>query len=240
MKIQPIKFNYTSFKSSYQDDGIIGYDDSISQEKRNYLRMHYDSWHMPYQSIYEKGLRLSDYQMKLFIDDLERNHDIQQIEGTNIYRGQTLVDRPEDLFKLRHKGIQTVIDLVGYGESYENAVKQAGMEYYAYNIYDNWWCTVDFKPEHINKLVDFLSQMQKGNIYIGCQHGANDTDIAFILNDFFNPLLEGKAKTKIPANDSDFPYKLNMIYDMLSKVQKEKLGWTKEFEQRLLKKLISI
>lgn len=240
MKIQPIKLNHASFKSSYKDDGIIGYDDSISQGKRNYLRMHYDSWHMPYQSIYEKGLRLSDYQMKLIIDDLEKNHEIQQIEGTNIYRGQTLVDKPENLFKLKHKGIKTVIDLVGYGKSYENAVKQVGIEYYVYNIFDNWWNIIDFKPEHINKLVDFITQMQKNNIYIGCQHGSNDTDIAFILNDFFNPLLEGKSKTKLLPNDLEVSYKLNMIYDMLSQVQKEKLGWTKEFEQRLLKKLISI
>lgn len=240
MEIQSISLNNTSFKSIYQDDGIIGYDDSISQKKRNYLRMHYDSWHMPYQSIYEKEHKLSVYQMKFMLDDLEKTHGIRKIEGTNIYRGQTLADRTQDLLTLKFKGIQTVIDLVGYGESYENAVKQAGLEYYTYNIFDNWWHITNFGLKHKNKLVDFLSHMQKDNIYIGCQHGSNDTDIAFILNDFFNPLLEGKAKTKILPNDSDFPIKLNTIYDLLTKEDKKLLGWTKDYEQRLIKKLISI
>jgi hypothetical protein len=82
--------------------------------------------------------------------------------------------------------------------------------------------------------------MQNGNIYIGCQYGANDTDIALILNNFFNPLLEDKCPTTIPPNDSDFPIKLNSIYDAFKKSDKKELGWTKEFEKRLIKKLISI
>lgn len=82
--------------------------------------------------------------------------------------------------------------------------------------------------------------MQEDNIYIGCQHGANDTDIALILNDFFNPKLEGKIKTKIQPTESDFPIKLNTIYDMFTKEDKKLLGWTNEFEKRLVRRLISI
>ena len=230
----PIKFN------GYNDDGIIGYDDVISQERRNYIRAHYDSWHMPYRSIYEKEPILSEYQMKLMQIELEKSHDIQQIADTNIYRGQTLVDKPLSIFALKNKGINMVIDLVGYGDLYKEEVERAGLEYYVYNIYENWWSLADFEPKHIDKLVEFLKIMQQGEIYIGCQHGSNDTDIAFILNDFFNPLLEGKAKTKIVPSESDFPIKLNTIYDMLSKSQKKLLGWTPEFEKKVIKKLLSI
>ena len=242
MNIKPIRFYNTSFKCNYQDDGIIGYDDAISQANREYIREHYDSWNydLPYKSIYEKGEKLTMPEVQTIINSWEKYHDETRIDGTNIYRGQTLVEKPYNLYDIKNKGIKTVIDLVGYGDTYKEEVEKVGLKYYSYNIYENWWTKTDFNKDDIKKLVDFINVIQGDNIYIGCQHGANDTDIAFILNDFFNPLLEGKAKTTIPANDSDFPYKLNMIYDMLSKAQKEKLGWTKEFEQRLLKKLISI
>ena len=241
MNITPVNIkSYTPNFKSYTDDCIIGFDDSISQKRRNFIREHYNSWHMPYHSIYNSEHKLTDYQMKILIENFEKYHDIQKINGTNIYRGQTLVDKPEYIETLKTKGIKTIIDLVGYGKTYEEEVNKSGLDYYSYNIYENWWNITDIKPIHVNKLVDFLKKMQEDNIYIACQHGANDTDIAFILNDFFNPFLEGKAKTTIPASDSDFPIKLNTIYDMLSNMHKKMLGWDKEFEQRLIKKLISI
>ena len=235
MNISPISINFKC------RDNKIGFDDIISEERRNFIRAHYDSWHMPYQSIYENGSRLTDYQLGLIINDLKKRNPIQKIEGTTIYRGQTLVDNTCKLYDLKRKGINTVIDLVDYGESYKNNVEQADLKYYKYNIYENWWNRYDFSSrEYIKELVDFLKKMQEGNIYIGCQHGANDTDIALLLNDLFNPVLEDKCPTKIPPNDSDFPIKLNTIYDALKKSDKKTLGWTKEFEQRLIKKLISI
>lgn len=236
MNIQPV-LNTTVFKSYYDDSE---YDDPYFQSIRNVIRKHYTKWHSPYQDVFEKEHRLTDYELMRIIDDLEKNHEIKRIEGTNIYRGQTLVEEPDCLYALSKKGIKTVIDLVDYGDSYKQVVKNAGMDYFAYNIYSNWWDLSYLEPPKIPKLIEFLKKMQEDNIYIGCQHGSNDTDVAFILNEFFNPKLEGKAKTKIPPNDSDFPLKLNLIYDELKPVDKKLLGWTKEFEQRLVKKLISI
>ncbi len=237
--IYPIQF-YTAFKSN-NDDKYIAYDDSISQERRNYIRAHYDKLQMPYYSIYEKKGQLTEYQMKLELRELEKRHGIERIDGTDIYRGQTLVDRPQDLYLLQSKGIKTVIDLVGYGDSYKTTVNNAGMDYFEYSIYDNWWNRTDFSsPKYIEGLVDFLHKMQHGDIYIGCQHGSNDTDIAMILNDFFNPFVENKIKTKISPMDADFPIKLNTIYDALTSKDKLKLSWTKEFEQRVIKKLLTI
>lgn len=239
MRINTIN-NYTPFKSK-TDDSYIAYDDEISQGRRSYIRSHYDSWHMPYQSIYEHGHTLTDYQLKLLFYDLSKSHSIEKIGVNNLYRGQTLVDRPNDLFILKSKGINKIIDLVGYGKFYEDSVKQAGMKYYEYSIFDNWWERTDFtEPKFIEEFVNFIKEFQDGNAYIGCQHGANDTDIAMILNNFFNPLMEDKAKTKISPSDSEFPIRLNTIYDALTKEHKIKLGWDYEFEKKLIKKLISI
>jgi hypothetical protein len=243
MNISPIKYAMPKivFKS-YIDNDVIGYDDAISEAKRDYIRQHYYKWTMPYYNIYEKEGRLTDYQIALFISDLEKNHEMKKIDETNnIYRGQTLVEKPEYLKAIKQqKGIKTVIDLVGYGKTYEENVRQAGMDYFVYSVYKNWWDKSNVNQNDKDILVQFLRKMQDGNIYIGCQHGANDTDIAFILNDFFNPLLEGKAKKKIKPNESDFPMKLNSFYDLFTKEDKKLLGWTKEFEQRLIRKLISI
>lgn len=241
MKILPINVNYykASFKG-YTDDGIIACDDNMFQDVRNEIRAHYSEWKMPYFSVYENGYRMTDYQLGSYINELKKKA-MQQIEGTTIYRGQTLVDKSCYLYDLKSKGVNTVIDLVDYGDSYKKSVKAAGLNYYKYNVYENWWNRYDFSSrKYIKELVKFLKKMQEGHIYIGCQFGANDTDIALMLNDFFNPMLEDKCPTKIPPSDSDFPIKLNTIYDALKKSDKKKLGWTKEFEQRLIRKLISI
>jgi len=234
-------YNCNIIFKNYIDDGVIGYDDEISRQKRERIRSHYESWYMPFLSLYEQGSKLTNYQVQLMLHELEKNHEIQRIPKTSIYRGQTLVEKPDVLLKLKNLGIKTVIDLVGYGQTYEEDVKKAGLNYYVYNIYENWWNCLDYSnPVYIDKLVDFLSKMQEEHIYIGCQHGANDTDIALILNDYFNPMLEGKIQTKISPADADFPIKLNTIYDTLKKSHKEKLGWDAQFEQKILKKLTQL
>jgi hypothetical protein len=90
------------------------------------LFMNYSGFKQKYQSIYEKGHRMSEYQLKLLIMGLEKYHDIQNIEGTSIYRGQTLVDMPQCLYGLKRYEIKTIIDLVGYGNTYKEAVEKAG------------------------------------------------------------------------------------------------------------------
>ena len=45
------------------------------------------------------------------LNDLEENHEMQQIPKTTIYRGQTLVDKPASVYKLKKYGIKTIVDL---------------------------------------------------------------------------------------------------------------------------------
>jgi len=237
MNIMPISYtNQTVFKG-YDE---AGYDDSFFQSIRNALRLHYNNWNNIYHDVFEKEHSLTKYQLNIMIKELEKYHEMRQIDHTNIYRGQALESHPKYLNALKEKGIKTVIDLVNYGKDYQEAVEQAGLNYYMYDICDNWWNSKSIDNTHKSKLVDFLHKMQEDNIYIGCRQGINDTDVAFLLNDFFNPLLEGKEQTKIPANDCDFPIKLNTIYDLFTPEDKKLLGWTKEFEQKLIRKLISI
>lgn len=236
MNISPIKFQNT-FRSN--EENVIAYDDEISKARRNYIRAHYYKNNMPYQSIYESQPRLGEYQLEILLDTLRNKPNMQQVGNSSIYRGKTLSEHPQKAFyNLKKMGIKNIVDLVDYGKTYEEKTLKAGMDYFVFNIFDNWWDRTDFESrEYIDKLVKFLKKMQEGNIFIGCQYGSNDTDVALILNEFFNPKLEGQVKTTIPANDADFPVRLNTIYDAFSKADKETLGWTKEFEMRLIKKL---
>ncbi len=231
-----------NFRSDYYSKNVIAYDDDVSKERRNFLRDHYHSWSMPYQSLYESQPRLGEYQLQALIRDLKNRPEIELIPGTTIYRGKTLCEHPiEAFYHLKEKGVKNIVDLVGYGKTYEEKAHKAGLNYSVFSIFDNWWNITDFDSRRfVDDFVQFIKKMQEGHTFIGCQYGSNDTDIAMIFNDFFNPVLEDKAKTTIPPTDADFPMRLNMIYEALTKADKKAMGWTKEFEQRLLRKLTCI
>ena len=55
----------SSQKSNLQNEPIA-YDDEISQQRRNYIRSHYESWNNGlYQDIYEKEYKNKDYANEL-------------------------------------------------------------------------------------------------------------------------------------------------------------------------------
>ena len=57
----------SSQKSNLQNEPIA-YDDEISQQRRNYIRSHYESWNNGlYQDIYEKEPRLEEYELNKLV-----------------------------------------------------------------------------------------------------------------------------------------------------------------------------
>ena len=145
MKVNPIK-SFTFKANNFNEDNTLGYDDEISQSRRNFIREHYDSYRMPYQSIYETEGRLSEYRLNNLINTLTnkpRKVDYSSIIslpvpniryiGNNSYRGGTMVDKPECLQALKDAGIKHVISLY-YSPEYENAVKQTGLDYHCFNM----------------------------------------------------------------------------------------------------------
>ena len=145
MKVNPIK-SFTFKANNFNEDNTLGYDDEISQSRRNFIREHYDSYRMPYQSIYETEGRLSEYRLNNLINTLTnkpRKVDSSSILslpvvniryiGNNSYRGGTMVDKPECLQALKDAGIKHVISLY-YSPEYEKAVKQTGLDYHCFNM----------------------------------------------------------------------------------------------------------
>ena len=145
MKVNPIK-SFTFKANNFNEDNTLGYDDEISQSRRNFIREHYDSYRMPYQSIYETEGRLSEYRLNNLINTLTnkpRKVDYSSIIslpvpnirsiGNNSYRGASMVDKPECLQVLKDAGIKHVISLY-YSPEYEKAVKQTGLDYHCFDM----------------------------------------------------------------------------------------------------------
>lgn len=49
---------------------VLGYDDADSKARRDYIREHYNSYIMPYYSIYEKEGRLEEYELNKLVSSL--------------------------------------------------------------------------------------------------------------------------------------------------------------------------
>lgn len=143
----------------YVEDGIFGNDDPVSQERRKAIREHYFSWLLPYQDLYEKEGRKTDYEMKKMLAEMVSypqkeqsdpilNLPISKVKayGKNSYRGQTLAMDPQYLKVLKESGIKQVVDLIGY-ESYQKDVEDNGLSYFLFPMEDYVWNERAFKNE---------------------------------------------------------------------------------------------
>lgn len=65
MKVHNISQYSPNFSSH-----VLGYDDADSKACRDYIREHYNSFTMPYYSIYEKEGRLEEYELNKLVSSL--------------------------------------------------------------------------------------------------------------------------------------------------------------------------
>ena len=125
MKINAITPQYKPQFKANNDFHVLGYDDEESQIKRDYIREWHDKQYMPYQNIYEKEGRKSEFELKLMINDLVQKPilvnnkqindlNLQNLRSVNgsIYRGAMLHnDELHKVGKLHEAGIRTIIPI---------------------------------------------------------------------------------------------------------------------------------
>lgn len=80
-----------------------------------------------------------------------------------------------------------------------------------------------------NELIPFIDTMKKGNVYIACQYGTFRTDTAISLNSWFNTECEHPFQC---LNHTFDLIAFNNLYKKLTDEDKEKLGFTPEFEEQ--------
>jgi len=87
----------------------------------------------------------------------------------------------------------------------------------------------------IDKFIDFIETINKGNFYIGCSNGTDRTDEALMLNQYFNPLNH-----QFSSVNNRFDLRKDSMKDLylnLTEAHKRRLKFTPEFEKDLRKKL---
>ena len=90
------------------------------------------------------------------------------------------------------------------------------------------------RAEYMEKFIGLIDTMKKGFFYIGCDLGECRTPNLLALNSYFNPDWQGE---KIPPTN-DFVLKLiKNMYKNMTDDDKERLGFTKEFDEKLRSEL---
>ena len=87
----------------------------------------------------------------------------------------------------------------------------------------------------IEKFVDYIKTINKGNFYIGCSYGTYRTDDALIFDKYFNPSCAQSKELKSRYNFSKRC--MQQLYKNLSEQDKKQLEFTPEFEENLRKRL---
>ena len=91
------------------------------------------------------------------------------------------------------------------------------------------------KRLYIDIFINFINEMKKDNLYVGCACGTGRTDEALTLNYFFNPKAQKTKPIKnvVAINHNE----IKNLYLNLTKEEKIKLGWDKEFDENFIPKL---
>ena len=288
--IYTIKNQYNptlNFKSNNEDWNVLGFDEG-GQDKRDYIRKWHEENYLPYQSIYEKEGRMSEYQLKNLLAQFVRKptalnneklakislYNLETLGNTNSARGAMVKGYElEKLSMLKDAGIRRIVSLMQCSEL-EKACKNLGLEYLYFDMNSNAPCMEDKQAieqksrlfwenianikdneelerrvnydigswrqkaeESIEKLIEFLQFMQKGNVYIGCACGTYRTDFAVMLNKLFSPLADYTCEmTDCLSNVGA----IKNLFKNLTEAHKLKMGWSKSFEKQFLSRLSSI
>lgn len=159
MKIHtPTAFNYiktnTTFKQNeWQVFGI----DKTGEEKRDYIRQWHYEHYLPYQSIYEKEKKLSEYELKELLKQFNKKttflnnetlskiglYNLEQLGDSNSARGAMV--RGYQTYKLdllKDAGIQRIASLMKDPSLEEECIKR-NMEYFYFDINQNAPCFED-------------------------------------------------------------------------------------------------
>lgn len=153
-----------------------------------------------------------------------------------IVAGPTLENLPDILPEIRKAGVSAIVDFrdVTTNPFWQYECRQFNINYFKIGL-DN---TINSLPQNISndfilKLKKFLSIMNNGHAYIGCQYGIDRTNAALILNYFLNPqkdkfdapiILSGTFETK--SKKPDIVHKainrtVTRIWKMIKKMSPE-------------------
>lgn len=181
--------------------------------------------------------------------------------GKNCYRGEALLYTPKRMNELKKRGVERVIDLAGL-EHYDELCAQKGFDYVAFPIFSECeknpifltreqyekvvkesWPRVEKYDDNefdrkglqfIKDFKKFVDVINEGKFYICCNRGRVRTNLALLMNQYFNPKWNGDKSLR---PDDDEKVLLQEFYYKLSEKDKNDLGFSKEFDNNTRKSL---
>lgn len=188
-------YNNLNFQKNDNNWRIFGYDEGGTKD-REYIRKWQDDYYRPYQSICEKEKILSEYDLKLLLNQFDRKpflinnksigkiglENLAQLENSNSYRGAMIRGYETDkLIQLKNAGIKRIASLMKSPEL-ENNCKEQGLEYLYYVMDFNDACFENVQDVE-NKSRSFWQIFYKNN---------NDNNIleTFVQKDIENWMVK--------------------------------------------------
>lgn len=159
-----------------------------------------------------------------------------QIVDNKGVRGESLSAKRNYRFlsKIKEYGINRVIDLrtADYTPKYKLKCNSNGLDYMHIPIDAKTTPAKDI----IKNLPKLFKALDEGKYYIACAQGRHRTDIAFAMNYLFNPKAQKVPKMYGHIKDGKLRYddicsRANSIMKEITPEDKQKLGWTVEFEK---------
>lgn len=159
-----------------------------------------------------------------------------QIVDNKGVRGESLSAKRNYRFlsKIKDYGIERVIDLrtADYTPKFKLKCNSNGLDYMHIPIDAKTTPAKDI----IKNLPKLFKALDEGKYYIACAQGRHRTDIAFAMNYLFNPKAQKVPKMYGHIKDGKLRYddicsRANSIMKEITPEDKQKLGWTAEFEK---------
>ncbi|MBQ8475864.1 hypothetical protein IJ531_02265, partial [bacterium] len=88
----------------------------------------------------------------------------------------------------------------------------------------------------IERFIKYIQVLQKDNYYIGCEMGTFSTNLALMLNFFFNPLASKTPNCITPTTKRDLK-KIISLYKNLTPGDKKRLNWDDDFDKNFEKRV---
>lgn len=174
----------------------------------------------------------------------------------NVTAGETLANRDNSFFKfISNLGINIVVDLREFDRTYQKKCQNNGIKYISvpfthvlkerkdsiFNYSDNGKVHDNF----VKQISTLVKNIQKGNVYLGCQYGVDRTNFALVLEYIFNYNSAHKAPKIFPSNYTTRNALLNKNINLVKKIvkrlsgeQRKILNLPEDFEETILPKRI--
>ena len=249
--------HYSVSKPTFREKtNVIAYDDSVSKAKRDYIREHYNSYAMPYQSIYETEGRMSEYELNKLLKRLTHRPNyishkkMQNIPLTgvemineNSYRGCSPMANLESVKNLKEAGITRIVDIEGFEElkeecekqnvKYSNFLIEEGVDFYDKDIFKTKASIIAERTEFFRDIIGASPERTAQGVEAGLKSWEKSKrNMIEYFTDFINTMQAGNVYIgcKCGTIRTDIALMLNTLFNPKQANYKNYM----EYDQKLL------